>query len=153
MDTVSSLALFLYVKSVRHHWYLSLSFWYISFLITLSVLLALYQKARLVLRDTGKNSPCQESKLKTSNMQAMYSTSLNYLPDFSSFLIAEYCFTVFINHNFFVHSPVMGHLGCFQILAAMDTGVHTAFWYSVFFFWPWMNAYMWNHWIIWLFYF
>ena len=40
-------------------------------------------------------------------------------------------------HNFFIHSPVNGHLGCFHVLttvnsAAMNIGIHISFWNTVF---------------------
>ena len=42
-----------------------------------------------------------------------------------------------MHHNFFIHSPVDGHLGCFHVLAvvnsaAVDIGVHVSFGIMVF---------------------
>ena len=45
--------------------------------------------------------------------------------------MAEYS-TVYMYHNFFIHSSVDGHLGCFHVLAfvnsaAVDNGIHVSF--------------------------
>lgn len=46
------------------------------------------------------------------------STHLNF---FRAFLVLSYCPFVQMFHNLLVHSPVEGHLGCFQILTTINT--------------------------------
>ena len=46
--------------------------------------------------------------------------------------MAEQYFIVYMYHNFFIHSSVDGHLGCFYVLAivnsaAMHSGIHVSF--------------------------
>ena len=58
---------------------------------------------------------------------------------FHSFFMAEYYSIVYMYHIFFNHSSVDGHLGCFQILAAvsnavMNIEVHVSFHISAFIF-------------------
>ena len=58
---------------------------------------------------------------------------------FHYFLMAEQQSIVYIYHIFFIHSSVDGHLGCFHILAfvnsaAMNIGVHVSFQNRVFVF-------------------
>ena len=48
------------------------------------------------------------------------------------FSLAELYSIVYVYHIFFIHSSVNGHLGCFQVLAivnsaAMDVRVHVSF--------------------------
>ena len=46
--------------------------------------------------------------------------------------MAEYYSTMYMYHNFFIHSPIDGYLGCFHVLAivnsaAMNNGIHVCF--------------------------
>ena len=49
----------------------------------------------------------------------------------SFFMTEEYSIT-YMYHGFFIHSSIIGHLGCFHVLAivnsaAVDTGIHVSF--------------------------
>ena len=44
---------------------------------------------------------------------------------------------VYLYHDFFIYSSVIGHLGCFHVLAnvncaAVNIGIHVSFWITVF---------------------
>ena len=54
-----------------------------------------------------------------------------------SYIYVCVCVCVCVYHIFFIHSSVYGHLGCFQVLAivnsaAINTGIHVSYWIRVF---------------------
>ena len=68
--------------------------------------------------------------------------------------MAEWYYIVYMDHIFFVYSSIDGHLGCFHVLAivnsaAMNIQVHVFFNYSIARVYIWE----WDCWIIWKFYF
>ena len=67
--------------------------------------------------------------------------------------MAEQYSIVYMYHSFFILSCVDGHLGCFHVLAivnsaAMSTGVHVSFAFAFFK----LNAQEWYCWVVWWFY-
>ena len=63
--------------------------------------------------------------------------------------------TVYMYHNFFMHSSVGGHLGCFHVLgivnsAAMNIGAHVSFSMYIFLNYSFIGVYAqdWDCWII-----
>ena len=70
------------------------------------------------------------------------------------FFMAEQYSIVYIYHIFLIHSSVNRHLGCFHVLAtvnsaAMNIQVHVSFSKESF---AWMDAQEWDCWVIWWFY-
>ena len=54
------------------------------------------------------------------------SVLLHYYGIISFFFMAKYYFTVYTYHTFFIHLPVDGYLGCFHVLAIVNsTAVNT----------------------------
>ena len=63
--------------------------------------------------------------------------SLQMTQFFSILWLSTIPLYIYIYHIFFIHSSIVGHLGCFHILvivtsAAVDIGVHVSFQISVF---------------------
>ena len=67
------------------------------------------------------------------------------------FFMAEYYSIVYIYNIFLIQSSVHGHLGCFHVLAnvnsaAMNMWVHVSFFKESF---VWVYAQEWDCWVIW----
>ena len=85
------------------------------------------------------------SDILLSVWQSLGPSNLHKWPSFVLYYgwIISYCIYVcvsiyiYIYHIFFIHSSVIGYLGCLQILtitnsASVNTGVHVSFWIVVF---------------------
>ena len=110
--------------------------------LTVTSLVAQMVKCLPAMQETRVQSLGQENLLEIlffwlhSVWQILASFASLFLTNFVLFMAESYSF-VYMYHSFFIHSPVIGHVGSFHVLtianiASVNIGVHVCFWIMIF---------------------